>query len=408
MDPKKRKQKLITSSETADPSISKMERKKKKKQKLSNSRPLTRPSLSQEELREAMKKLNDAALVLTSKVIDAEARNSNFVFSPASISAALTMMAVTNGTHSDELNAVYSEIATVVFADDSASGGPKISAVNGVWIEQSLPVDHSSKDILENVFKATFAQVDFRFKAEDVRIEMNKWASDHTNGLIRDILPPGFVTSESVKVCGNALYFKGAWEKKFDKSLTKHKMFHLLVGKPVRVPFMSSHKDQYIEAYNGFKVLGLPYRQGRNDDTNRKFSMYFYLPDKKDGLNNLLEEMTSTPGFLDSHIPKFRVAVGDFRIPKFNFCFMFEASRFFEGDVLLQLYHKACVEIDEDGAEAAAVTYVGQKVSLCRNRKPTPPKRIDFVAEHPFLFMIREDKTGTVLFAGQIFDPRAR
>ncbi|CAF1836217.1 hypothetical protein Bca4012_030622 [Brassica carinata] len=185
-----------------------------------------------------MKKLNDTALVLTSKAIDADARNSNFVFSPASISAALTMMAVTNGTHSDELNAVYKEIATVVLADDSASGGPKISAVNG---------------------------------AEEVRIELNKWASDHTNGLIRDILPPGFVTSKSVKVCGNALYFKGAWEKKFDMSLTKDKMFHLLVGKPVRVPFMSSHKDQYIKAYDGFKVLGLPYRQGRNDDTNRKF-----------------------------------------------------------------------------------------------------------------------------------------
>lgn len=99
-------------------------------------------SLSQEELREAMKKLNDTALVLTSKAIDADARNSNFVFSPASISAALTMMAVTNGTHSDELNAVYQEIATVVLADDSASGGPKISSVNGVWVEQSLPVDH--------------------------------------------------------------------------------------------------------------------------------------------------------------------------------------------------------------------------------------------------------------------------
>lgn len=111
----------------------------------------------------------------------------------------------------------------------------------------------------------------FILKAEEVRIELNKWASDHTNGLIRDILPPGFVTSKSVKVCGNALYFKGAWEKKFDKSLTKDKMFHLLVGKPVRVPFMSSHKDQYIKAYDGFKVLGLPYRQGRNDDTNRKF-----------------------------------------------------------------------------------------------------------------------------------------
>ncbi|CAA7053820.1 unnamed protein product [Microthlaspi erraticum] len=352
-----------------------------------------------------MKTQNDAALALTRKIVISEARHSNFVFSPASISAALTMMAAGNGSGSEELNAVYSEIATVVFADGSASGGPKISAVNGVWVEQSLPLDHSLKDLFENVFKATFAQVDFKSKAEKVRKELNNWASAHTNGLIRDILPPGSVNSLTKQVYGNALYFKGFWKDKFNKSLTKEEEFHLLKGKPVRVPFMRSYDRQYIGVYDGFKVLGLPYRQGRDDDgTNRKFSMYFYLPDKKDGLDNLLEEMTSTPGFLDSHIPKYKVLVGDFRIPKFKFSFMFEASRALEGEVLVEMYHKARVEIDEEGAEAAAVTFFGQKVGLSLF-KPPPPKRIDFVADHPFLFLIREDKTGTVLFAGQIYDP---
>ncbi|ESQ28967.1 hypothetical protein EUTSA_v10024058mg [Eutrema salsugineum] len=321
--------------------------KKKKKQKRSKSQVIVSPSLSEEEMREAMKKQNDAALSLT---------------------PALTMMAAGNGSCSDELKAVYSEIATIVFADVSASGGPKISAINGVWVEQSLPVNHSFKDLLKNVFKATFDQVDFRSKAQQMRIKLNKWASDHTNGLIRDLLPPESVTSATEWICGNALYFKGAWKNKFSKSNTKYKDFHLINGSSVSVPFMSSKKDQYIEAYDGFKVLGLPYRQGRSDDdTSRKFSMYFYLPDKKDGLNNLVEEMTSTPGFLDSHIPKYKVQVGDFRIPKFKISFMFEASRIFE--------------------------------------EPPPPKRIDFVADHPFLFLIREDNTVTVLFAGQIFDP---
>ncbi|CAH2047313.1 unnamed protein product, partial [Thlaspi arvense] len=383
-----------------------MERKKKKKQKLSKSQIIASPSLSKEELREAMKSQNDAALALTRKVIACEARNTNFVFSPASINAALTMMASGTGFVSDELKAIYREISAVVFADGGATGGPKIVAVNGVWVDQSLPVNHSLKDLLENVFKATFTQVDFRSKAEQVRIKLNQWASDHTNGFIRNLLPPGSITSVTKQVYGNALYFKGAWEHKFDKSLTKNKKFHLLVGEPVSVPFMSSHKSQYIKAYDGFKVLGLPYRQGRgiDDDTKRKFSMYFYLPDKKDGLSNLLEEMTSTPGFLDSHIPEHKVTVGDFRIPKFNISFMFEASRAFEGDVSVTMYHQATVQIDEVGAEAAAVTYVGVKVGMCR-RKPTPPKLIDFVADHPFLFLIREDKTGTVLFAGQILDP---
>ncbi|CAA7053823.1 unnamed protein product [Microthlaspi erraticum] len=231
--------------------------------------------------------------------------------------------------------------------------------------------------------------------AEAVSIVKLVSHGNHTNGLIKDILPPGSVDSGTEKVYGNALYFKGAWKDPFKKSLTKVKKFHLLEGKPVRVPFMRSYDSQYIEVYDGFKVLALPYRQGPDDGINRKFSMYFYLPDKKDGLDNLLEEMTSTPGFLDRHIPKDTVEVGDFRIPKFRFSFMFEASRALEGDVLTKMYHKACVEIDEEGAEAAAVTFMELGGIFF---EPPPPKKIDFVADHPFLFLIREDITGTFSF----------
>ncbi|KAG7579102.1 Serpin domain [Arabidopsis thaliana x Arabidopsis arenosa] len=234
-------------------------------------------------------------------------------------------------------------------------------------------------------------------------MEVNTWASRHTNDLIKDLLPPGSVKSLTNWIYGNALYFKGAWEKEFDKSMTKDKPFHLLNDKQVSVPFMTSYKSQFIEAYDGFKVLRLPYRQGR-DDTNRKFSMYLYLPDKKGELDNHLERMTSTPGFLDSHIPKYRVDVGDFRIPKFKIEFGFEASSVFNDvfELKVSLYQKALIEIDEEGTEAAAATaFVVCLTGSCAFE----PEKIDFVADHPFLFLIREDKMGTVLFAGQIFDP---
>lgn len=113
---------------------------------------------------------------------------------------------------------------------------------------------------------------------------------------------------------------------------------------------------------------------------------------------------SSTLGFLDSHTPIKQVEVGVFRIPKFKIDFGFEASKAFNGLNLdsLSLNHKALVEIDEDGAEAAAVTVI----RCCSGgRGFSSGRRIDFVADHPFLFMIREDKTGTVLFVGQIFDP---
>ncbi|KAG7584689.1 Serpin superfamily [Arabidopsis thaliana x Arabidopsis arenosa] len=367
------------------------------------------------DLQEAMKKQNDVALFLAGKVIPVVAKNSNFVFSPASINVVLTMAAATSddervkslilsflrSSSTEELNAIFRQIASVVLVDGSKRGGPKIAAANGVWMEQSLPVDPSMKDLFENFFKASFAQVDFGFKAEEVRKEVNAWALRHTNGLINDLLPQGSVTDLTTKIYGNALYFKGAWKNKFDKSMTEHKPFYLLRGNSVSVPFMRSYEDQYIKAYDGFMVLRLPYRQG-NDDTNRNFSMYFYLPDKKSEFDNLLKRMTSTPRFLDSHIPREKVEVGEFRIPKFKIEFGFEASRFFNDlELNVSLYQKALIEIDEEGTEAAAAT------ALMFSFGCIDPfvKRVDFVADHPFLFLIREDKTGTVLFAGQIFNP---
>ncbi|KAF3585918.1 hypothetical protein F2Q69_00028223 [Brassica cretica] len=328
----------------------------------------------------------------------------------SSVSNEILSFLRSSSTH--ELNAVFSKLVSVIFADHSVNGGPKITSVNGVWIEQTLPIDSSFKDLFENVFKAAFDGVDFLTNAEKVRIELNKWAEDHTNGLIKDLLPPGSVSSQTGCVFGNALYFKGAWEVPFDKSYTKDKEFQLLSGTSVSVPFMSSYKNQYIKAYDGFKVLRIPYRQGNDVDTNRSFpyrqvvdangsfSMYFYLPDKNDGLDDLMKAMATTSGFVDCHVPISKVLVNKFRIPKFKIAYGLDGQDL--GLRSMALYHKACVEIDEEGAKAAAATFV---VSCGCARYMEPPKRIDFVADHPFLFLIREDKTGTVLFVGQIKDP---
>ncbi|XP_010419499.2 PREDICTED: serpin-Z2-like [Camelina sativa] len=362
-----------------------------------------------------MNKQNDVALFLAGKVISAVAKNCNFVFSPTSIKAVLTMVAATceeetlrssivsflRSSSTDELNSVFSEIASLVLLDGSKGGGPKISSVNGVWIEKSISCSPESKDLFDNFFKAAFAKVDFISKSAEVREEVNSWALHHTNGLIKDLLPPGSVTNETAQIYGNALYFKGVWQNKFDKSMTQHKPFHLLSGTSVSVPFMTSSKQQCVEDYDDFKVLKLPYLPG-DDGTNRYFSMYIYLPDKKGEFDNLLERMTSTPGFLDSHIPSESVKLGEFRIPKFKTEFGFEASTVFVDDFNLNvsLHHKALIEVDEEGTEAAAATAL---------RKPIGGggrvQKIDFVADHPFLFLIREDTTGTVLFGGQIFDP---
>ena len=95
----------------------------------------------------------------------------------------------------------------------------------------------------------------FCLKAEDVRKEVNSWVEHHTNNLIKDLLPRESVTSRTNKIYANALYFKGAWKRPFEKYYTKDRDFHLVNGTTVSVPFMTSYETQKVRAYNGFKVL---------------------------------------------------------------------------------------------------------------------------------------------------------
>ncbi|KAJ0570425.1 putative Serpin family protein [Helianthus annuus] len=99
---------------------------------------------------------------------------------------------------------------------------------------------------------------------------------------------------------GDALKKLGTWTQKFNTSLTKERDFHLLNGNKVKVPFMTNYENQFVHEYDDFKVLGLPYSRGQN---KRKFTMYFYLSDAKDGLPSLINKIGSTSNFFDHHIP---------------------------------------------------------------------------------------------------------
>ncbi|KAJ4910569.1 Serpin-Z10 [Raphanus sativus] len=182
---------------------------------------------------------------------------------------------------------------------------------------------------------------------------------------------------------------------------------------------MTSNKDQYLRCYDGFQVLRLPYVEDQ-----RQFSMYIYLPNVKDRLPILLEKIGSEPGFLDNHIPEYQTELGAFRVSKFKFYFVFTASEVLKemgltspfspigggltemvdsptiGEKLYvsDIIHKACIEVDEEGTEAAAVS-VCIMSAQCLRENP------DFVADHPFLFTVREDKSGVILFMGQVLDP---
>ena len=256
-------------------------------------------------------------------------------------------------------------------------------------------------------------------QAAQVAGQVNSWVEKVTSGLIKELLPPGSVDGTTRLVLGNALYFKGAWTEKFDASKTTDSEFHLLDGSSVQAPFMSSTDEQYIASYNNLKVLKLPYQQGGD---KRQFSMYILLPDAQDGIWSLAEKLSSEPEFLEKHIPMQKVPVGQFKVPKFKISFGFEASKLLKGLGLelpfsaqadlselvdspegrnlsvSSIFHKSFVEVNEEGTEAAAAS--AATVVL---RSFTMP--MDFVADHPFLFLIREDMTGVVLFVGHVVNP---
>ncbi|XP_022036674.1 serpin-ZX [Helianthus annuus] len=188
---------------------------------------------------------------------------------------------------------------------------------------------------------------------------------------------------------------------------------------------MTNFALKSVGVYDDFKVLRLPYLQGRNQ---QEFSMYFFLPNAKDGLQSLVQKIGSMPDFIDRHIPhNDRVIVPRFLIPVFKISFGLEVSDMLkelglvlpfnggdglsemvdssdgQGIYVSRIIQKSFVEVNEEGTEAIA--YIEEQAHG-RARNPPEYDKVDFVADHPFLFVIKEDVTGVVLFMGQVVDPR--
>ncbi|XP_074365772.1 serpin-ZX-like [Apium graveolens] len=263
----------------------------------------------------------------------------NVVLSPVSVQLVLGLVAAGSESETlkqllsflkaestDELNSLASHLVNHVFTGGSPSGGPILSLANGVWIDKSLSFKPFFSKIVDDVYKAAYDVLDFKNKANEAADKVNAWIKKETNGLFKDIVPRDQFDDETTKIVfANAIYFKGLWANKFDMLNTRKYDFHLLDDSSVHVPFMTSTITHYcISAFDGFKVLQLPYK---HETDMRDISMYFFLPDAKDGLSTLVDKLASESGFLERHIPSVMERVGELRIPKFKMSFGFEASK---------------------------------------------------------------------------------
>ncbi|KAM1892937.1 hypothetical protein ACFX14_036040 [Malus domestica] len=392
--------------------------------------------LSIQSTKESISNLTDVSLKITKQLLTTDGKDKNMVYSPLSIQVVLwlltagskgptkeQLLSFLKSKSVDELNSLSSHLVPLIFADGSARGGPCLSFANGLWVEESVSIKPSFKKVVETVHKAAIKQVNFRTNPEEARAEVNAWAKKATQGLIKDVLGPGTINNKTTLIAANAIYFKGVWSDPFDASETEECRFYLLDGTFVKAPLMRSYGDRFVKVFDGFKILKLPYEQG--EDEKRQFAMHLLLPDARDGLPALVERVCSQHDFLDCRRPEPLVPVRLFKMPRFKITSGFEASDILKDLGLLlpfsddgeltemvesprgkaRLIHKSFIEVDEEGTKAAAVTVVDIQFSL---HDDEPTKMIDFVADHPFLFFIREEMTGTVLFIGHVLNPLER
>ncbi|KAK3132422.1 hypothetical protein QOZ80_6AG0521190 [Eleusine coracana subsp. coracana] len=265
--------------------------------------------------------------------------------------------------------------------------------------------------------------------------EINNWVAAVTNNLIKSVPGPSSLSPDTSVLLANAIYFKGTWDEPFRKEGTKLDKFYLLDGTTaIDAPLM--RKDggsQLIAVHDGFKVLSLPYRVSskwrRGDHHVPEYSMCIVLPDEHDGPWNVVDRITSGPGFLRDHLPSRTVQVGKLRLPKFKFSYStqlisflqnmglkltFDSNEADHSDMTIDdgsgkplvtsgVFHNAVIEVNEEGTEAAAVTFFSLPPGAAMW---SPPRHtVDFIDDHPFAFFIIEEVTNAVVFARYLLNP---
>jgi serpin B len=350
----------------------------------------------------------------------------NLFFSPYSISTCLAMtyagaqgetaaqMAQTLhfDTNQNQLAVSFGELLKQL-NNEQEKTGIKLNIANGLWGQKDHPFLPAFLDVARQSYGAKLEQVDFSVHAETARTEINDWVGDKTKGKITDLIQPGVLSPMTRLVLVNAVYFKGSWAKKFDKHNTTNASFSVTPTQKLDVPLMNLTADFKYAEVEGLQLLELPY--AGND-----LEMVVLLPREIDGLKgmeDMFNEQTLDHWLAQAReqkvavfLPKFKMAA-QFSLAKplaeMGMTDAFSPSANFSGmdgerDLFISaVVHKAFVDVNEEGTEAAAATAVVVRSMAVMMPRPTPI----FRADHPFIFLIRDTHSGSVLFLGRMVDP---
>ncbi len=289
--------------------------------------------------------------------------------------------------------------------------GFRLNIVNAIWGQKGYAFLADFLDILGQNYGAGMRTLDFKNAAEDSRLTINKWVSDQTENRIKDLIAKGAIDAATRLVLTNAIYFNAAWQYPFKEDATnKSGTFNLIDGNKVTVPMMKQTESLNYAEGTGYQAVELPY-------DGRQLSMVILLPQTKDfktfesALNSnqiagIVKDLKSRLVILT--MPRFEYdssfelnkALAGMGMPiafseAADFSGMTGKKDLFISDVL----HKAFVSVNESGTEAAAATAVIMRTTSL----PTGP--VEVTLDHPFIFLIRDIKTGALLFVGRVVNP---
>ncbi len=359
-------------------------------------------------------------------------RDGNLAVSPASISVALAMTwggargetasQMASVMHFGEDPAAYHAAAGAVLStwNDPDRQAYELAVANRLFAEQSYTWQDDFLALTSGTYGAPLEPVDFRRAFEPARLRINGWVATRTRDRIRDLIPEGALDSDTRMVLTNAVYFRGDWASQFEANATSPQTFHAASGaRPV--PTMHQTSRFRHAAAEGVQLLEMPYAAG-------ELSMLVALPTERDGLAALEDRLDADAlrtwvaamerRNVDVALPKFRVDPAEpialaatlvdmgmrdaFDGARADFSGMADPAAN-EGTPLYisAVFHKAFVAVDEEGTEAAAATAV---VMTRESAAMMPEDAVAFVADHPFLFFIR-DASGAILFMGRVADP---
>jgi len=352
----------------------------------------------------------------------------NLFFSPESISTAFGMAyAGARGETATEMQHVlhftlpqdrlHPAMGTLLTEMNGQHKGYELHVADALWAQQDSKFEESYVKLVQSDYGAGFRRVDFKISPDSVRATINAWVEKQTNDKITNLLGPGVLNSSTRLVLTNAIYFKGDWQDPFDNEATQKEEFHLSSSQWAMAPMM--HRTGGYRCYDGgtFQALELPY-------AGNEISMVVLLPKETNGLPALEKSFAS--GVAGEWIQKLEpVDKVILTLPRFTMTQQFELNSALSAMGMAQAFsgsadfsgmtgkpefsisaaiHKAYIDVNEKGTEAAAATAIVMYATAMRREAPEPPPVV-FRADHPFLFILLDTRSGSMLFLGRVADP---